>query len=112
MGIEPDGNTCPFLDIEGGGKSPNGGYRCKIYEERPLACRAYPLIESSPVTLDPKCKFCETCSSPSGNIQSETESLAKIKDRMYTEERYLWRYATGIGESYYVAQIKTGWSLF
>ncbi len=111
MGIEPNGNTCPFLDTAGNERSPNGGYKCKIYEERPLACRAYPLLESSPPTLDAKCKFCETCSYVDGNIQSETESLIKIKERTYTEERYVWRYATGIGDSAYLEQIKTGWFL-
>ena len=44
MGLEKNGNTCPFLDIESGKKSPHGGYPCSIYEKRPLACQAYPLI--------------------------------------------------------------------
>ncbi|MDE2026465.1 MAG: YkgJ family cysteine cluster protein [Patescibacteria group bacterium] len=111
MGVEPNGNTCPFLDIEGSGRSPHGGYKCKIYEDRPLACRAYPLMETSPPTLDPKCKFCETCSTVDGNIHSETESLIKIKSGMATEAKCLWRYATGIGDSSYANQIRTGWFL-
>ena len=52
MGIEENGNTCPFLDTESGEKSTHGGYPCKIYKSKPLACSAYPLIESNPITLD------------------------------------------------------------
>ena len=109
MGKELDGNTCPFLDIQSNDRSPHGGYKCKIYQDRPLACRAYPLMESQPITLDPKCKFCESCSSPTGNIHSELESLAKIKSKMETRARYVWRYATGIGNESDKSQIKTGW---
>ena len=32
MGIEENGNTCPFLDTKSGEKSTHGGYPCKIYE--------------------------------------------------------------------------------
>lgn len=111
MGRDTNGNTCPFLDTEGDARSPHGGYKCKIYDDRPLACRAYPLIDSSPPTLDSKCKFCDTCSSVDGNIQSELESLAKIKAEMETGARYIWRYATGIGEPSDKDEIKVGWSL-
>jgi len=45
MGRESNGNTCPFLDTESEERSPHGGYKCRIYESRPLACRAYPVIE-------------------------------------------------------------------
>ena len=111
MGRESNGNTCPFLDTEGEGRSPHGGYLCRIYEDRPLACRAYPLMETSPPTLDPKCKFCEKCATADGNLNSEMESLAKIKSRMGTGARYLWRYATGIGESQDRQYLETGWFL-
>lgn len=111
MGREPNGNTCPFLDTEGGEKSPHGGYKCRIYHERPLACRAYPLIGSSPPSLDPKCKFCETCATADGNIHSELESLAKIKARMETRARHVWRYATGVGEEMDRNEIESGWFL-
>jgi uncharacterized protein len=111
MGKELDGNTCPFLDTESNDRSPHGGYKCKIYQDRPLACRAYPLMESTPPTLDPKCKFCERCSNPTGNIHSELESLAKIKSKMETRARCVWRYATGIGNTSDKSQIKTGWFL-
>lgn len=110
-GKESNGNTCPFLDTESKERSPHGGYKCKIYQDRPIACRAYPLIESSPITLDQKCKFCETCQSPTGNLNSELESLAKIKNDMETKARYLWRYATGIGEKEDTNKIKVGWFL-
>ncbi len=111
MGKEPNGNTCPFLDIETNDRSPHGGYKCKIYQDRPLACRAYPLIESLPITLDPKCKFCESCSTADGNIHSELESLVKIKTMMKTRAQYIWRYATGIGEISDKSKIETGWFL-
>ena len=54
MGIEKNGNTCPFLDTDSGKKSPHGGFPCKIYKDRPLACMTYPLIESEPITFDEK----------------------------------------------------------
>ena len=30
MGIEKNGNTCPFLDTESGKQSPHNGFPCKI----------------------------------------------------------------------------------
>ena len=78
MGNEKNGNTCPFLDIESGEKSPHGGHPCKIYNQRPLACSAYPLIESEPITLDQKCKFCKEHGNADSNLNSEIESLLKI----------------------------------
>lgn len=111
MGRESNGNTCPFLDTESSKRSPHGGYACKIYENRPLACRAYPVIQSVPINLDPKCKFCENCETPSGNVDSELESLIQIQKKMDTKARYIWRYATGIGESKDKDLIKTGWFL-
>jgi len=111
MGNDLNGNTCPFLDVASSKRSPHGGYACKIYENRPLACRAYPVIQSSPVSLDPKCKFCENCGTPSGNVTSELESLVLIQKKMDTKAPYIWRYATGIGESQDKDLIKTGWFL-
>lgn len=110
MGKEHDGNTCPFLDTESRERSPHGGYRCRIYEDRPLACRAYPVIESSPITLDSNCKFCEKCGTTAENVTSELESLAKIKGKMSSNAHHIWRYATGIGDkSKY--KIEKGWIL-
>lgn len=111
MGKDPDGNTCPFLDTQSGKRSPHGGFPCKIYNDRPLACRAYPVIESSPITLDSKCKFCESCGTPTGNVNSEIESLIQIKEKMKTDAPYIWRYATGVGELKHKELIQTGWFL-
>ena len=111
MGIEENGNTCPFLDTESGKKSPHGGFPCKIYENRPLACRAYPVIESEPIQLDSKCKFCQEHGSTDKNLNSEIESLVKIKTKMDTKASYVWRYATGIGEAEDKNELQTGWIL-
>ena len=111
MGKDSDGNTCPFLDTTSSKRSPHGGYTCKIYDDRPLACRAYPVIQSKPLGLDSKCKFCESCGTPSGNVDSELESLVKIQNKMETKAPHIWRYATGIGESKDKDLIKTGWFL-
>ncbi|MGQ0794634.1 MAG: YkgJ family cysteine cluster protein [Nitrosopumilaceae archaeon] len=111
MGKESNGNTCPFLDTESTERSPHGGYNCKIYKNRPLACRAYPVIDSSPVTLDNKCKFCENCATSVTNVNQELESLSKIKVKMQTKAPFIWRYATGIGEKLDTDKIETGWIL-
>lgn len=111
MGRDLNGNTCPFLDTESGKRSPHGGYPCKIYENRPLACRAYPIIQSSPISIDSKCKFCENCGTPSGNVDSELESLIQIQKKMETNARYIWRFATGVGELEDKDLIETGWFL-
>lgn len=111
MGIEPNGNTCPFLDTKTSDRSPHGGFPCKIYNKRPLACMTYPLIESEPITLDQKCKFCKEHGTADKNLNSEIESLLKIKTKMTTNAPLIWRYATGIGEESDKSQIKTGWIL-
>ena len=111
MGIEQNGNTCPFLDTETATRSPHGGFPCKIYSERPLACMTYPLIESNPITLDKKCKFCKEHGSADENLNSEIESLLKIKTKMTTHAPCIWRFATGVGEESDKNQIETGWIL-
>ncbi|AJW71339.1 hypothetical protein NADRNF5_1659 [Nitrosopumilus adriaticus] len=111
MGIEKNGNTCPFLDTSSGNKSPHGGFPCKIYEDRPLACRAYPLIESKPITLDEKCKFCKEHGNADNNLNSEMEALLKIKESMDTDSPVIWRFATEIGEDEDQAILKSGWIL-
>ena len=111
MGLEKNGNTCPFLDTMSGKRSPHGGYPCSIYEERPLACQTYPLIETNPITLDQKCKFCKEKGSANENLNSEIESLLKIQTQMKVTEQYVWRYATGIGEDLDYSEIKKGWIL-
>ncbi len=111
MGTEKNGNTCPFLDTNGTDKSPHGGFPCKIYKERPLACSAYPLIESNPVTLDQKCKFCKEHGNTDQNINSEMESLLKIKEQMMPDESSIWRFATNVGEPEDEKIMKHGWIL-
>ena len=113
MGKESNGDTCPFLDTESESKSPHGGYPCKIYEQRPLACKAYPLNEINPVILDEKCKFCKECgnTTASGNLESERESLLKIKASVNgnNDQHYIWRFATKIGEQADAELFDFGW---
>lgn len=111
MGKEENGNTCPFLDTETIVRSPHGGFPCKIYNERPLACITYPLIESEPIILDQKCKFCKEHGSADQNLNSEIESLLKIKTKMTTDAPVIWRFATGVGDELDKNQIETGWIL-
>lgn len=111
MGIEDNGNTCPFLDTTGDKKSPHGGFPCKIYEDRPLACTAYPLIETEPINMDSKCKFCKENGNADGNLNEEIESLLKIKEKMTTNAKHIWRYATGVGKPDDKSILKTGWIL-
>jgi Fe-S-cluster containining protein len=107
MGKDQDGNTCPFLDTES--RSPHGGFACKIYSQRPLACRAYPLVETDPLMLDQKCKFCQTCPTADSNLNSEIESLIQIKSKMNADLPIIWRYATGIGNPQDSQIIQKGW---
>ena len=109
MGVEKNGNTCPFLDTKSGKKSPHDGFPCKIYEKRPLACRAYPVIGINPLELDSKCKFCKEYGTADKNLDSEIESLLKIKSKMNSNASYILRYATGIGEDEDKEEIETGW---
>jgi len=111
MGSEKNGNTCPFLDTHTENKSPHGGFPCKIYKDRPLACMAYPMIESEPIALDQKCKFCKEHGNVEQNLHSEMESLLKIKEKMITEAPFIWRFATGIGEEEDQRVLKSGWIL-
>ena len=105
MGKNSDGNMCPFLDVENLDRSPHGGFKCRIYEERPLACRAYPVIEENSgnsVVLDSKCTFCckhSTTNAGRNGLQREAEALTKIKTGMSVDEKTkVWRYATTIGD--------------
>jgi len=111
MGIEKNGNTCPFLDTDSGDKSPHGGFPCKIYKDRPLACMTYPLIESEPITFDQKCKFCKEHGTADQNLNSEMESLLKIKEKMNTNASFIWRFATHVGEEEDQEILEAGWIL-
>lgn len=114
MGKDPNGNTCPFLDTKSNSRSPHGGFLCRIYDDRPLACSAFPAIENEPITLDQKCKFCQVCGSKADkNLDTELESLIKIKSKMNVtnSKKQIFRYATGIGEKEDKKQIMIrGWN--
>ena len=111
MGKDSNGNTCPFLDTNNENKSPHGGYPCSIYDERPLACMTYPLIETNPITLDEKCKFCKEHKTADENLDSEIEGLLQIKEKMNTDATTIWRFATQIGEKEDQECFEKGWIL-
>jgi Fe-S-cluster containining protein len=119
MGKNLNGDLCPFIDIESSEKSPHGGFKCKIYEERPLACRAYPVIEENGgnlVPLDRKCGFCckhSTTTVKKNGLQREIESLSEIKANMCIDEKIeVWRYATNIGDEDNTSKLlPAGWIL-
>ena len=110
MGKNSDGNLCPFLDIESLERSPHGGFKCRIYDKKPVACTAYPVHEEDKktVTLDSKCKFCQVNNNEdlSGctkaykyDLGKEIRALRRIQGSFQVDEIIdIWRYATGIGE--------------
>src|SRR5579884_1978410 len=102
MGKNSDGDLCPFLDIESKDRSPHGGFKCRIYPDRPLACKAYPLVNiNKKVILDKHCKFCRKHSITSTNLaglHTEIEALVKIKSTVKAANNTrVWRYATATG---------------
>jgi uncharacterized protein len=108
MGKNEDGDLCPFLDIESNERSPHGGFKCKIYSDRPLACRAYPLIDvvNKTARFDSHCQFCKKFSTTKASkegLQREIEALAKIKATVTADDDdddvSIWRYATATGRS-------------
>ncbi len=120
MGKNEDGNLCPFLDVETNERSPHGGFKCKIYSDRPLACRAYPLtdIANKTARFDPHCQFCKkfsTTKASSEGLQREIEALAKIRARVTPDDNddadgvSIWRYATATGRSN--GLLSEGWVL-
>ena len=104
MGKKNNGDLCPFLEESDSQTSSHIGLKCKIYENRPLACRAYPIFDDnkgSGVRLDGKCQFCKSCSTTAHkeSLGDEIEALTKIKTTLHTDEAMeVWRYATAIGE--------------
>lgn len=103
MGKNDDGDLCPFLDTESGKRSPHGGFACKIYQDRPNACRAYPLIDSEGARLDEHCRFCREHGTSTANektLKAESEALEKISGQVRVpDETYrVWRYATATGD--------------
>lgn len=112
MGTRNDGTLCPFLDVNSGERSPHNGYKCMIYDKRPLACRAYPVLEyGSEVKLDAKCQFCKACSGKVEGIEQEIEALATIQREVHADAGEVWRYATGIGEEEDMQHVHKGWFL-
>lgn len=108
MGVQENGNLCPFLDMHSK-KSPHGGHACRIYQQRPAACKAYPLIETEPFILDKNCKFCQLGKIADCGLEQETEALMEIKNAMATKAPIIWRYATGIGETEDKDEMVAGW---
>jgi Fe-S-cluster containining protein len=113
MGKQKDGDLCPFLDLER--HSPHGGFACAIYQKRPLACSAYPVIDgdTKEATLDSTCQFCKHHNNSRkvalGGLEQEIESLSKIKSAVRAEDdSHIWRYATATGER---ARLSEGWFL-
>ena len=112
IGKNFDGNLCPFLDIESSERSPHGGFKCRLYDKKPVACTAYPVNEEDKgkkiVTLDNKCKFCRekydeglTGSTKvyNYNLEKEIQALQRIQAYIQVDETIdIWRYATEIGE--------------
>lgn len=111
MGRDANGDTCPFLDTAGAHRSPHGGYPCRIYDQRPLACAAYPLVGHAPLQLDKKCRFCKECAvTADGNLESEVRSLLKIEQRVSSNAPTIWRFATQTGDKCDQKQFaKMGW---
>ena len=102
MGKNDDGDLCPFLDLENNDRSPHGGFKCKIYSARPLACKAYPVLDSGrKAALDEHCQFCRKHSTTSVSIdglQAEIEALARIKASVTADsDLRVWRYASATG---------------
>ncbi|MFQ5940234.1 MAG: YkgJ family cysteine cluster protein [Nitrososphaerales archaeon] len=112
MGVKKDGNLCPFLEVEGDERSPHGGFRCMIYESRPIACRAYPVIESrEQVKLDTKCQFCKSSSGTIEGLQDEIEALTSIHRLVRSDGNDVWRYATGVCNKEDIDIVRKGWVL-
>jgi Fe-S-cluster containining protein len=118
MGKNDDGNLCPFLEVESNERSPHGGLKCRIYSERPLACKAYPVIDAvdSTAKFDSHCQFCRkfsTTRASTEGLQQEIEALATIRASVIAgnddsgNSISIWRYATATGGSY--GLLPEGW---
>jgi len=112
-----NGDFCPFLDTDSKDRSPHGGFNCKIYETRPLSCRAYPVIKegSANVELDSKCKFsCQNSVRTSKNLlENELKALKRIRNEFdgFADQK-IWRYATHVGDKPFMKQLlPRGWYL-
>ncbi|MEO9319623.1 MAG: YkgJ family cysteine cluster protein [Nitrososphaera sp.] len=118
MGERGDGRLCPFLDTASAERSPHGGYKCRIYKDRPLACRAYPLLSIGQkgtietAELDEHCAFCKQSGTSRANLaglERERESLAIIQSTVTAKENdTILRYATATGDEG-VSMLPEGW---
>ena len=125
MGKNSEGEVCPFLEMEGAIRSPHGGFKCKIYNKKPVACSAYPvnIEDKETVTLDRKCKFCRVNNKDEkradgvaiqkSSLRKEIIALRKIQNSTQADTSVeIWRYATGIGEKQKQKQFyPRGWVL-
>jgi uncharacterized protein len=115
MGMDKEGNVCPFLDREGIERSPHGGARCKIYDKRPLACKAYPVVDFDHASsmLDSRCTYCvsnNAMSAGNSGLTGEIEALKKIMADTYVSAgTEIWRYATNVGDPYSGEMLPEGW---
>ena len=115
MGRERDGNICPFLDTNGSERSPHGGARCTIYDERPAACKAYPLVSIDPTisTLDSKCSYCVSTKENmvcNLGLSAEIKALNEIMVATRADKgTQLWRYATNVGDPSDGKMLPQGW---
>jgi Fe-S-cluster containining protein len=115
MGRKRDGNVCPFLDTDGSERSPHGGSRCTIYDERPAACKAYPLVSIDPTisTLDSKCSYCVSTNENKVcnlGLSNEIKALNEIMvSTRAIEGTQLWRYATNVGDPSDGKMLQEGW---
>ncbi|MDQ5870195.1 MAG: YkgJ family cysteine cluster protein [Thermoproteota archaeon] len=103
MGHSPNGDCCPFLNLSSHERSPHGGFLCNIYESRPLACKAYPVIAETRKNLELDCKCSFSCrygvSSAHKSMKSELAALTEIKKLVVpNKDSRIWRYATCVGE--------------
>jgi Fe-S-cluster containining protein len=112
-----NGDYCPFLETDSNDRSPHGGFNCKIYDTRPLSCRAYPVIreETVNVELDSKCKFsCQNSIRTGKNLlENELKALRRISNYFdkFADQR-IWRYATHIGDKPFMKLLlPRGWYL-
>jgi Fe-S-cluster containining protein len=115
MGIDRDGNTCPFLGTDGHERSPHGGAPCTIYDQRPAACKAYPLVSIDPTIskLDSKCSYCISTKDNmvcNLGLSNEIKALNEIMISTCVDEgTQLWRYATNVGDPSDGKMLPEGW---
>ena len=112
-----NGDYCPFLDTDSKNRSPHGGFNCQIYDERPLSCRAYPVIKegATNLELDGNCRFsCENSIRTGKNLlENELNALRRISNEFdrFTNQK-IWRYATHVGEGPFMKlMLPRGWYL-